>query len=53
MEHSPTPHLCAASDHLSAQHVDVKGYRAFDAQNRPEGWNLWLTLALPLGAAPN
>ena len=31
-------------------YVNVKGYYEFDAQNRPEGWNAWLTLAIPLGA---
>ena len=31
-------------------YVNLKGYYEFDAQNRPEGWNVWLTLAIPLGA---
>jgi hypothetical protein len=26
-------------------YVNVKGYKEFGAQNRPEGWNVWLTLA--------
>jgi hypothetical protein len=30
-------------------YVNLKGYWEFDAKNRPEGWNIWLTLALPLG----
>lgn len=30
-------------------YVNVKGYYEFDAKNRPEGWNLWVTLAIPLG----
>lgn len=25
--------------------VSVKGYREFAAENRPEGWNVWLTVA--------
>jgi hypothetical protein len=25
--------------------VSLKGYREFAAQNRPEGWNVWLTIA--------
>jgi hypothetical protein len=25
--------------------VNVKGYREFAAENRPEGWNVWLTIA--------
>lgn len=31
-------------------YVNFKGYYEFDAQNRPEGWNTWVTLAIPLGA---
>jgi hypothetical protein len=31
--------------------VNLKGYYEFDAKNRPEGWNTWLTPAIPLGAA--
>jgi len=30
-------------------YVNLKGYWEFAAQNRAEGWNLWLTLSLPLG----
>jgi hypothetical protein len=26
-------------------YVNLKGYREFAAQNRPEGWNVWLTLS--------
>jgi hypothetical protein len=26
--------------------VNVKAYWEFAAQNRPEGWNVWLTVAL-------
>ena len=29
-------------------YVNLKGYWEFDAENRAEGWNLWLSLALPL-----
>lgn len=32
---------------------NLKGYYEFDAQNRPEGWNVWLTLAIPLGSGNN
>ena len=32
-------------------YVNVKGYHEFEAKNRPEGWNVWLTLAIPLGSA--
>ena len=31
-------------------YVNVKGYYEFDARNRPEGWNAWVTLAIPLGS---
>ncbi len=31
-------------------YVNVKGYYEFDAKNRPEGWNAWLTLTIPVGS---
>lgn len=31
-------------------YVNVKGYWEFNAKHRPEGWNGWLTLSIPLGA---
>ena len=30
-------------------YVNLKGYWEFDAANRPAGWNVWVTLSLPLG----
>ena len=30
-------------------YLNLKGYWEFGAENRPEGWNAWLTLVLPLG----
>lgn len=30
-------------------YVNLKGYWEFAADRRPEGWNVWLTLGLPLG----
>ncbi|MDM0117181.1 transporter [Variovorax sp. J22R133] len=30
-------------------YVNLKGYYEFEAQNRPKGWNAWVTLAIPLG----
>jgi hypothetical protein len=32
-------------------YVNLRGYWEFDAKNRAEGWNLWLTLSLPLEAS--
>jgi hypothetical protein len=32
-------------------YVNLKGFWEFDAAHRVEGWNVWLTLALPLGSA--
>jgi hypothetical protein len=32
-------------------YFNLKGYYEFDAKNRPEGWNAWLTLSLPLTPA--
>lgn len=26
--------------------LNLRGYKEFDAQNRPEGWNIWLTVSL-------
>jgi hypothetical protein len=31
-------------------YVNLKGYYEFDAKNRPEGWNAWLTLSIPLSS---
>jgi hypothetical protein len=27
-------------------YINLKGYWEFDAKNRPEGWNTWLTFAI-------
>lgn len=27
-------------------YINLKGYKEFDAKNRPEGWNTWLTVAI-------
>ena len=32
-------------------YLNLRGYWEWDAENRPEGWNAWLTLVIPLGAA--
>jgi len=32
-------------DDKTAGYVNLKGYYEFAAENRPEGWNVWLTLA--------
>ncbi len=31
-------------------YANLKGYWEFDAQNRPEGWNVWLTVSIPFGS---
>jgi hypothetical protein len=33
-------------------YVNVKGYWEFEAENRPEGWNIWLTMSIAPGAPP-
>jgi hypothetical protein len=33
-------------------YVNLKGYYEFAAQNRPEGWNVWLTFAISPAAEP-
>ncbi len=32
-------------------YLNLKGYKEFDAENRPEGWNVWLSFALSPKAA--
>ena len=27
-------------------YLNLKGYKEFDASNRPDGWNVWLTFAI-------
>jgi hypothetical protein len=34
-------------------YLNLKGYKEFDAKNRPEGWNAALTLVIPMGAGDN
>jgi hypothetical protein len=34
-------------------YLNIKGYKEFAAENRPEGWNTWITFAIsPAAAAP-
>ena len=33
-------------------YLNFKGYYESNARNRPDGWNTWLTLAIPLSAPP-
>jgi hypothetical protein len=33
-------------------YLNLKGYKEFAAENRPEGWNAWITLSLSPAAAP-
>lgn len=34
-------------------YLNLKGYKEFGAENRPEGWNLWLTFAISPAAQPS
>ncbi len=36
----------------TAGYVNLKGYYEFGAKNRPEGWNVWLTLAFSPAPKP-
>ena len=29
-------------------YANIKGYYEFDAKNRPDGWNMWVSLVIPL-----
>jgi hypothetical protein len=37
-------------------YLNLKGYKEFDAQNRPDGWNAWVTFSIspaaPSAASP-
>lgn len=33
-------------------YLNIKGYKEFDAENCPEGWNLWVTFALSPAEQP-
>jgi hypothetical protein len=33
-------------------YLNLKGYKEFEAENRPEGWNVWFTFAISPAAAP-
>jgi Putative MetA-pathway of phenol degradation len=33
-------------------YLNLKGYKEFAAENRPEGWNAWITLSISQAAAP-
>lgn len=34
-------------------HLNLRGYREFGAKNRPEGWNAWVTLTIPIESRNN
>ena len=38
-------HVFKVSDHHQG-YINLKGYKEFAAEHRPEGWNVWLTLAI-------
>jgi hypothetical protein len=33
-------------------YFNVKGYKEFAAEHRPDGWNVWFTLAISPAAPP-
>jgi hypothetical protein len=33
-------------------YLNLKGYKEFDAANRPKGWNAWLTFSISPAAPP-
>ena len=33
-------------------YLNIKGYKEFGAENRPEGWNVWLTFSISPAAEP-
>jgi hypothetical protein len=33
-------------------YLNLKGYKEFAAENRPEGWNAWVTFSISAAAAP-
>jgi hypothetical protein len=39
-------HFFKVSDEL--WYANIKGYYEFDAKNRPDGWNMWVSLVIPL-----
>jgi len=39
------PGRCKVSDHHQG-YMNLKGYKEFAAEHRPEGWNVWLTLVI-------
>jgi hypothetical protein len=38
-------HIFKVSDDYQG-YLNLKGYKEFDSEHRPEGWNVWVTLAL-------
>jgi outer membrane putative beta-barrel porin/alpha-amylase len=37
---------------VGKMYLNLKGYWEFDAKNRPEGWNTWLTFPISPAAKP-
>jgi hypothetical protein len=43
----PPPHGFAPGPRIAEQgYLNIKGYKEFAAQNRPDGWNAWVTLVI-------
>lgn len=34
-------------------HLNLRGYKEFGAENRPEGWNAWITITIPIESVNN
>ena len=43
-------YITPMGDHLQG-YLNLKGYKEFGAEHRPEGWNTWLTFVISPAAA--
>ena len=43
----PVPHGFTPGPRIAEQgYLNIKGYKEFAAQNRPDGWNTWVTFVI-------